>query len=514
MHDLTLSFMRDCVCCLLVTREIVSEWAAGRKGAGRSGAGLFEVAVLPHLSISRATSITITITITSTVRRGEDKAQQPLAAIYRASTQSCSAISTLYAAGSLRLYSRQYWRHSVASLRRSDWLHRCCAFHSSAAVQAWPNIDRPHLSDRDSRRTKACAAPAPGSIVISAHLHLDISKAQTADLQRFQLQSLVYLVLGKRAVVVQGSSTPFVSTSRLNIPILRTTISAAYTRNDNGGRSNLKKQETYQSAGNLDLQALLNLWCWVGYTLGDIVDSTTSDAGATMMSHHDVDRTPIDSNSLTMANSNEHNVCTCSSRTGPSTRLPSHHRCTPTSHRHRTNLSQTSSSQLLLLFLLVCCIPFTAASKSIYMNAELVEVQARTESLGSTFARLARSGTILVDPGTPPVPDHWDQATNNDDELRRRAEPSYSTNSISSSATKAPSSKSTLAPTPTSSGIPSAAPLAASPLPTPFDVGFSSNITTTCAAFMKSMLSNQTFKSCLPFSLVLQVRLPPNSPKL
>lgn len=46
-----------------------------------------------------------------------------------------------------------------------------------------------------------------------------------------------------------------------------------------------------------------------------------------------------------------------------------------------------------------------------------------------------------------------------------------------------------------------------SPLPKPFDGGLGTNYTqSSCPSFLKSFLNNDTFTSCLPFSLLLQVR--------
>ena len=65
--------------------------------------------------------------------------------------------------------------------------------------------------------------------------------------------------------------------------------------------------------------------------------------------------------------------------------------------------------------------------------------------------------------------------------------------------------------TPTSSGpatsILSAAPTNTnSPLPKPLDGGIGTNFTQpSCPTFLNAMISNQTFTSCLPFSLLLQV---------
>ncbi|KAG4433710.1 hypothetical protein IFR05_010819 [Cadophora sp. M221] len=207
---------------------------------------------------------------------------------------------------------------------------------------------------------------------------------------------------------------------------------------------------------------------------------------------------------------------------------PSHHPSPPTrtsKHcRHRAVQPQTtrsSSSQqlLLLLIFLTCCVSLSSASPTVlFIDDELVEAQieartAASEPLGSTFARLARSGTILVDQSPPPEPNSHEEEQDllllGADDLRKRADtPSSSSASSSSSilstSTRRSSSSSTLAPTSTSGGIVAAETTSVQPLPTPFDMGFNNNITSNCASFMSSMLSNSTFKQCLPFSLLLQ----------
>ena len=51
-----------------------------------------------------------------------------------------------------------------------------------------------------------------------------------------------------------------------------------------------------------------------------------------------------------------------------------------------------------------------------------------------------------------------------------------------------------------------------SPLPKPFDGGIGTNFTQpSCPTFLNAMISNETFTSCLPFSLLLQVTLHPVS---
>ncbi len=215
------------------------------------------------------------------------------------------------------------------------------------------------------------------------------------------------------------------------------------------------------------------------------------------------------------------NVSCRSSRCPALSPGPSHHSSIPTRSskhlRHHAARTQTICQQLLLLLMfLTCYISLSSASPTLYIDEQLVEVEARSdaaEPLGSTFDRLARSGTILVDPNPPPPEANanvWPQVLAAAD-LKRRSETESS--SASTTATvkvtttiKKSSSSSTLAPTSTSSGIAAAETTSVGTLPTPFDMGFNNNITANCAAFMASMLSNTTFQQCLPFSLLLQVR--------
>lgn len=53
-----------------------------------------------------------------------------------------------------------------------------------------------------------------------------------------------------------------------------------------------------------------------------------------------------------------------------------------------------------------------------------------------------------------------------------------------------------------------------SPLPKPFDSGFGTNYTQqSCPNFLRSLASNETFTSCLPFSILLQVSITESSLK-
>lgn len=76
--------------------------------------------------------------------------------------------------------------------------------------------------------------------------------------------------------------------------------------------------------------------------------------------------------------------------------------------------------------------------------------------------------------------------------------------SSTSSAIIAPSSTGSA----TTSSIATASPSAGAALPRPFDSSLGNNFTSpSCPAFFNSFLSNKTFQDCLPFSLLLQVRL-------
>lgn len=154
---------------------------------------------------------------------------------------------------------------------------------------------------------------------------------------------------------------------------------------------------------------------------------------------------------------------------------------------------------------------FSLSTASIYISDSLVEfddiqdldVEVDVPEGGYRSAeeatRLALSGPLVVDLSPPPKPADWTLASLPDDLKRRNVD-----ENDSSSVTSSSSSTSTLASTTTSGGLAVATTASAYPLPTPFDIGFSSNITGNCAQFMSSMLSNATFQQCLPFSLLLQ----------
>ncbi|TVY46708.1 hypothetical protein LOCC1_G004664, partial [Lachnellula occidentalis] len=135
-------------------------------------------------------------------------------------------------------------------------------------------------------------------------------------------------------------------------------------------------------------------------------------------------------------------------------------------------------------------------------SSEDLDVQ---ESIGSALERLAKSGVLLVDhspyPHTGPLDAESDYGVSVND-LRRREDP-FGNESTSSSASPSSSSSPTTT-TSAAAGIATATLASMSSVPTPFDSGFSSNISATCSSFMNDMLANATFTQCLPFSLLLQ----------
>jgi len=215
------------------------------------------------------------------------------------------------------------------------------------------------------------------------------------------------------------------------------------------------------------------------------------------------------------------------SQSTPTTQSSSHYHHIPTAsfrneHRARQRHSQLIRPTHLFFFILLICF-LSPTHASVYISESMIELS----DLERSLADLATTGTILVDPNPPPDPKAWTLATEHDDLLQRRDDPanqddSSSTTSstkhahTSSSSISSVNSMVTTATTPTAtksgsagSGTSTAAIVAATDststsLPTPFDQGFASNITQTCSDFMYGFLTNATFQSCLPFSLLLQ----------
>jgi hypothetical protein len=169
--------------------------------------------------------------------------------------------------------------------------------------------------------------------------------------------------------------------------------------------------------------------------------------------------------------------------------------------RHRP----IQTTHLLVLIFLTCCLSFSSAT--IYLDEQMVEtLDDGSDPFGSAYDDgLALPANLLVDPSYP-IPKEW-TLENLAEDLRRRDEAVTTASTSSTSSSPKPTGTTTLASTTTSSGLVVSTPLPTSQLPEPFDLGFSNNLTTSCQNFMNNMLQNSTFKTCLPFSLLLQVWL-------
>ncbi|CAD6456719.1 5f493113-6eb7-49fd-9771-bfc1267d449f [Sclerotinia trifoliorum] len=250
---------------------------------------------------------------------------------------------------------------------------------------------------------------------------------------------------------------------------------------------------------------------------------------------------------------------------------------TSTSIRYTTsNYTFLSPNNIIILLTILLSFLVQTCSAEFYIEEQMMEVREDIPELfASTLARLARSGTILVDQQPDPslprdsVPDFetWEithhtgislgsgmdgeeekSARENNNSIQNQDNQKTQGNqdtdqigdlvsttdefdsdsdsnlgidkrnvaTITSTATITPpkitgtatatvtdSSSSTLASSGTSSGQLSAA-TARPSLPTPFDSGFTSNVTSTCSSFMMNFLADDSFKACLPFSLLLQ----------
>jgi hypothetical protein len=114
----------------------------------------------------------------------------------------------------------------------------------------------------------------------------------------------------------------------------------------------------------------------------------------------------------------------------------------------------------------------------------------------STNGLVAPFGKLVFDHSEPPLRPL---------RLHVRQAPSESTQSTvptsTSSSISNPTGTSTLA------GFSTAAPTQQTVLPTPFDSSLGNNFTSpACPAFFQHFLTNDTFKQCLPLSMLLQVR--------
>lgn len=112
-----------------------------------------------------------------------------------------------------------------------------------------------------------------------------------------------------------------------------------------------------------------------------------------------------------------------------------------------------------------------------------VEAAQRPDSQSPAVKGLFVDGRIMFDHKPAPQP-----------VLQRRDDPA-STNTASTSTTAEASATSSSDPSTTTTSLPRA-----------FDGGFGTNFTQpSCPTFLRSMVNNDTFTSCVPFSLLLQV---------
>lgn len=216
--------------------------------------------------------------------------------------------------------------------------------------------------------------------------------------------------------------------------------------------------------------------------------------------------------------------------------VPSRHISSPRRHPHDVSVSLSSDPNLhpthapshnsrslprrsavnpnrsFILFLLLTCFYITLSTAEIISLSEPMfestDERHTNEDFLSAFERLAHTGTILVDESPPPNPGGGWVLASEHEALVKRAD--RHNRSSSASLTPTPSKTLTTSSTSTSSSSTSTG-IATQPtqgpivLPTPFDSGFSSNVTDSCASFLDGFLTNAEFKACLPFSLLLEV---------
>lgn len=155
----------------------------------------------------------------------------------------------------------------------------------------------------------------------------------------------------------------------------------------------------------------------------------------------------------------------------PSSRVTAPWRCVRKSH----GVSRLASALFCLIILLCFC--------SLRVNAAEIPNDTEeqvTEALPST------ESVLLFDRSPPPEPFMQ--------QFLKRAERSTSTSSSASSSSSSTASSDAL--------------------PIPFDTALGNNFTTSsCPAFFKSFLSNDTFNECVPLSLLLQVSRPNSTHK-
>jgi hypothetical protein len=170
----------------------------------------------------------------------------------------------------------------------------------------------------------------------------------------------------------------------------------------------------------------------------------------------------------------------------------------------------------IIILLIYCCSLTTAATlpKDLPPSISAAEVEA-------TLARLSKSGTIVIDHHPPPVVQSWKLETFEESLLKRQnsnvftlqpgvdSSATASSQLASSTTITKPTSSSTLSTSAVATATTAPGSGSSLPLPQPFDSALGANFTSqACPNFISNFLANSTFQQCLPFSLLLQVRLP------
>ncbi|OAA54122.1 hypothetical protein SPI_09056 [Niveomyces insectorum RCEF 264] len=160
------------------------------------------------------------------------------------------------------------------------------------------------------------------------------------------------------------------------------------------------------------------------------------------------------------------------------------------SQHHKPRIHRRCAAVVVLLGCLASLLP-TAAAGAAAGAADRVLVAPTTLVIPfAAHSAAAGVGPLLRDERVPMMQDgQWTFLSQDDaNELRRRDD-------IGTAVTTAPAE--TTATTKTTA-VPS------SPLPKPFDSSLASNFSDNCPSFINSFLTDPTFKSCYPFSLLLQ----------
>ncbi|KAF7880812.1 uncharacterized protein EAF02_006703 [Botrytis sinoallii] len=182
------------------------------------------------------------------------------------------------------------------------------------------------------------------------------------------------------------------------------------------------------------------------------------------------------------------------------------------SYKTRNLHTFLSSTNFIILLTIFSSFLITTCSAEFYIEERMVETWEITSRTSSDEGELEGDQEKATNIPIEPQSSNLDLDSDCESDLikKRNVAAITSTATITpprststATATDSASSSSTLAESQTSSGLVSAA-TGTTNLPTPFDSGFTSNITSTCSSFMMDFLANETFKACLPFSLLLQ----------